>query len=117
MCLSLMALQVDSFSKRGLSVACVTGGGEDTSMMKGVHAGEYQLVFITPELLLDSKRWRSMLTGDTYSNRLRGFVVDEAHCIAKWYVMLSGLCPGFFEWWPKFILPCPLYKTMGCPFE
>ena len=25
--------------------------------------------------------------------------------------MVSGFCPGILEWWPKSILPCPLYKT------
>lgn len=66
-------------------------GGEDNAMKKGVRAGKYQLVFVTPELLLDNMRWKSMLAGPTYSNRLRGFVVDEAHCISKWYFLINYL--------------------------
>ena len=31
-------------------------------MKKGVHAGRYQLVFCPPELLIDSKCWRKMLS-------------------------------------------------------
>lgn len=46
--------------------------------------GSYQLVFFTPELLLDSNKWRKVLLGDVYSKRLRVFVVDEAHTVKKW---------------------------------
>ena len=65
-------------------MAYVTGEDGNEEMKKGMHAGRYQLVFFTPELLIDSKRWRKMLSSAIYSRRLRGFVVDEAHCVAKW---------------------------------
>ena len=64
-------------------MAYVTGEDGNEEMKKGVHAGRYQLVLFTPELLIDSKHWR-MLSSAIYSRRLRGFVVDEAHCVAKW---------------------------------
>ena len=51
-----------------------------------VSQGNFQLVFFTPEMLIGSKRWRNMLTGDLYSERLKAFVIDEAHCVKKWYV-------------------------------
>ena len=62
-------------------MAYVTGEGGNEEMKRSVHAGRYQLVFFTPELLFDSKRWRMMLSGAVYSTRLRGFVVDD---VAKW---------------------------------
>ena len=46
--------------------------------------GEYQLVYITPELLITSSVWRKMLIGEVYSERLRAFIVDEAHTVKKW---------------------------------
>lgn len=52
-------------------------------------AGEYQLVFFTPELLITKPRWRELLSGDIYKSRIRAFIVDEAHCVKKWYVMFS----------------------------
>ena len=51
-------------------------------MKRGVQMGKYNLVYFTPELLLDNRRWRSVLT--SYCNRLKGFIIDEAHCVAKW---------------------------------
>ena len=46
-----------------------------------VSQGNFQLVFFTPEMLIGSKRWRNMLTGNVYSERLKAFVIDEAHCV------------------------------------
>jgi superfamily II DNA helicase RecQ len=69
---------------RGLSVAAVNAN--TTSAVKaGVFAGEYGLVFFTPELLLE-KKWRAVLHSKVYMSRVRALVVDEAHTVKKWYV-------------------------------
>ncbi len=53
-------------------------------MKRGVREGKYvSASFFTPELLLDCKRWRRVLSGVVYPARLKGFVIDEVHCIAK----------------------------------
>ena len=44
-------------------------------------------MFFTPEMLIGSKRRRNMLTGDLYFERLKAFVIDEAHCVKKCYVL------------------------------
>ncbi len=76
-------LQVQAWSKRGLSVACVTS--DCASQVKAkVLAGEYQLVFFTPELLITKTKWRELLLGDVYKARIKALVVDEAHCVKKW---------------------------------
>jgi len=49
-------------------------------------AGEFQIVFSSPEMLFMSKHWRNMLTSDVYSSQLQAFVIDEAHTCKKWYV-------------------------------
>ena len=54
------------------------------SLGKKVQEGEYQLVYITPELLITSSVWRKMLVGELYSERLRALVVDETHTVKKW---------------------------------
>ena len=47
-------------------------------------AGKYQVVFISPELLLTEETWRGMLQSPLYKQHLVGFIIDEAHCIIKW---------------------------------
>ena len=58
---------------------CVSGEVTDKSVLDEVSQGNFQLVFFTLEMLIGSKRWRNMLTGDLYSERLKAFVIDEAH--------------------------------------
>ena len=78
-------IQVTSFSTRGVSAAHITG--ESSKCVKeGVQKGEYQLVYITPELLITGVSWRKMLVGEVYCERLKAFIVDEAHTVKKWYV-------------------------------
>ncbi len=54
-------------------------------MKDAVLRGDYQLLYITPELLIGSNVCRKMLTGEVYEQRLKAFVVDEAHTVKKWY--------------------------------
>lgn len=72
-----------SFSSKGLSAGYVTGKSSD-SMKADVIDGKYQLVFFTPELLINQRRWRELLKGDVYEERLRALVIDEAHTVKKW---------------------------------
>ena len=61
----------------------MTGNSSET-MKKGVLEGEYQLVFFTPEYLIDQKKWREALKGNIFQARLRALVIDEARTIKKW---------------------------------
>lgn len=78
-----MYVQVVSYSAKGLRAAKVTGDS-NKSLRRAVQEGEYQLVYITPELLVTVGVWRKMLVGEVYSERLRAFVIDEAHTVKKW---------------------------------
>lgn len=55
-----------------------------SSVKEGVMAGNYQLIFFTPELLIKKAKWRELLSGETYAARISAFVIDEAHCVKKW---------------------------------
>ena len=69
--------------------ACYISGEQDDQLVKeGVRKGDYQVVYFTPEMILASKRWREMLVGQVYTNRLRTFVIDEAHTVKKWYTTM-----------------------------
>lgn len=72
-----------NYSAKGLRAAQVTQDSS-RSLCKGVREGQYQLVYITPELLITCSVWRKMLVGEVYSERLRAFIVDEVHTVKKW---------------------------------
>ena len=53
-------------------------------MKSSVARGDYQLVFFTPELIIDSSKWREVLKSSVYKSRMRALVIDEAHTVKKW---------------------------------
>ncbi len=46
--------------------------------------GEYQLVYISPENLINNPRYRKMLLRQVYKENLVALVIDEAHCVQTW---------------------------------
>ena len=82
--ISLMKDQVKHFAAKGISAGYVSSELENKDMQDSIMRGEYQLVFISPEALLGTLRWRALLCESTYRQRLIGFVIDEAHCVLKW---------------------------------
>lgn len=63
----------------------MSGQQEDEDILGGVKEGSYRLVLFTPEMLLQSKKWRAMLSSDAYNCNLKALVVDEAHTVKTWY--------------------------------
>ena len=78
---ALMKDQVDSCTAKGLSAAYVSAEPGNENMNQGVLEGRYQLVFLSPEALFFSRRWREMLREEPYCSNLVAFVIGEAHCI------------------------------------
>lgn len=77
-------MQVTSFCSQGVSSVYVSGEVVDSAILGGVCDGRYQLIFFTPEMIINKKRWRRLFGGDIYAKRLKAFIVDEAHCVKKW---------------------------------
>lgn len=73
---SLMIDQVAKLSGKGIRAAYVSC---DAQVSKGIQDGDYQLIYLSPEALLNSLTWREMLA------------VDEAHLVEKWYGINSYL--------------------------
>ena len=46
-----------------------------------VNSRQYQIMYISPEMLLGTKKWRSILQGHIYQSKLSAVVIDEAHCV------------------------------------
>lgn len=62
-----------------MKVASITA--DSTELMKAnVQAGKYQFIVFTPDLLIMKSQWRNLLLTEVYKNRIKAFVVDEAHC-------------------------------------
>lgn len=43
--------------------------------------------FMAPEAI-DVQKWRDAITGKSFSSRVVTVVIDEAHCVSKWYAIL-----------------------------
>ena len=71
------------FTAIGLKTGCVLSIA-NSMMIEGVKTGKYQLVYFTPEALLEHIRWRKLLRTEVYSTRLRVLIIDEAHTVMKW---------------------------------
>lgn len=80
--IALMKDQVASLEKKGLSAVYCGDAMSNNDKMAQVAEGKYQVIFISPELLLLEDTWREMLLSPV--EHLVGLIVDEAHCVKKW---------------------------------
>ena len=83
--IALMKDQVSNMRDRKVS-AIYFGDVVSSEVENEVCLGKYQLIFTSPETILNDFRWRDMLLSPVYKENLVGFIVDEAHCVKKWYV-------------------------------
>ena len=82
----LIALMQD-LKRRLLSMGLTAEflGSAQEDLIAAVTAGKIQCVLATPETLLNNSLVREMLLSQPYQENLTTIVVDEAHCISKWY--------------------------------
>jgi ATP-dependent DNA helicase RecQ len=80
--IALMKDQVDALQEAGIAATYLNSSleaGESRARLRGLHGGEFKLLYVAPERLLlsgfleDLKRWG-----------VSGFAIDEAHCISEW---------------------------------
>ena len=80
--IALMKDQVDALTAAGVPATFLNSSlaaGESSPRLRGLHNGEYRLLYVAPERLMlsgfleDLKRWN-----------VRLFAIDEAHCISEW---------------------------------
>jgi bloom syndrome protein len=72
--------QVASFDSKGIRAIHVLQ--EDYAVEK-LHAGQYQILFFSPEGILPNETWRDMIQSLIYRENVVVLVVDEAHCVKK----------------------------------
>ncbi len=80
--IALMKDQVDALTANGVAATYLNSSleaGEGRRRLRGLHQGEYRLLYVAPERLLlsgfleDLRKWNVTLVA-----------VDEAHCISEW---------------------------------
>jgi ATP-dependent DNA helicase RecQ len=80
--IALMKDQVDALQASGIAATFLNSSlvaGEGRERLRGLHNGEYRLLYVAPERLMlsgfldDLKRWNVKL-----------IAIDEAHCISEW---------------------------------
>jgi len=80
--IALMKDQVDALQAAGVAATSLNsslGAGGSRPRLRGLHAGEFRLLYVAPERLMlsgfldDLKKWQVNL-----------FAIDEAHCISEW---------------------------------
>src|SRR4051812_30097339 len=80
--IALMKDQVDAMQASGVAATFLNSSlaaGESRGRLRGLHNGEFRLLYVAPERLMlsgfleDLKRWNVKL-----------IAVDEAHCISEW---------------------------------
>ena len=83
---ALMVDQVTAMRSHGVkaSIVSTSKGIPKAYLASETNLGTDSLLFCAPEALVVS-RWRDAL--ESFSERIVAVVVDEAHCISKWYFM------------------------------
>ena len=79
-----MVDQQQKFAERGVKAEFVGEAHTDKAVVAKVLRGNLQLLYISPENLLNNRNFRSMLLSSHYKNNLVALVVDEAHCVKTW---------------------------------
>ena len=90
--IALMEDQVRSLRAKGVNAVVLSSGGRQGKVSPELVATDESLeaaslVFSSPEALMLDK-WRDALEQKSICGRVRAVVVDETHCISKWYELL-----------------------------
>ncbi|KAJ7125752.1 P-loop containing nucleoside triphosphate hydrolase protein [Mycena crocata] len=85
--LSLHDEQVSTFRDEfGLKATAInsSNGGCTKDIMEKVVAGEWQIVMLSPEMLLSRRFIDGVLRKSAFGSRCLSVFIDEAHCVSHW---------------------------------
>lgn len=72
------------YHRTGLDVEFIGEAQTDKQCKKRVLEVKVQLVYITPESIIENRIFREMLLSPPYQENLVALAVDEAHCVKSW---------------------------------
>jgi len=81
-----MVDQQQKFADKGIKAEFVGEAQTDAAVVDRVLQGDLQLLYISPENLLNNPKFRCMLLTAKYKDNLVALAVDEAHCVKTWSV-------------------------------
>lgn len=81
---SLMLDQVSKLKEVGINAAAIYADQTEEILQEIEEGYIYSIVFVSPESMLGTSRWRKYLQSEIFSTLCVGIVFDEAHCIAQW---------------------------------
>ena len=79
-----MIEQQRKFMEKGIKAEFVGEAQVDAAVVNRVLQGNLELLYISPENLLNNQKFRSMLISPSYADNMVALVVDEAHCVKTW---------------------------------
>ena len=80
--------QKRAFTFKGINTEFVGEAQIDHTCIANVTAGKVQLVYISPESIISNPLYRGMFMKSVYKEKLVALVVDEAHCVKSWLVII-----------------------------
>ena len=87
--ISLMIDQVQSLRRRSVKSAIMSSGGkvDKEYLATSEDIKTSNILFCAPEAI-DTEKWRDVIADHdaNVSSRIIAIIVDEAHCLSKWYV-------------------------------
>ena len=102
--ISLMLDQVRSLRSRSVRAAIMSSGSkiDKEFLVTDEDIRKCSLLFCAPEAI-DTSKWRNMIAKPEFSSRVVAIVVDEAHCVSKWYVfycvcLLTCITTNYFKY-------------------
>ncbi len=85
--IALMQDQVRLLTQNGIAATFINSsleGREIAARLRGLRQGDYKLVYVAPERLLQSDFVGQVLPTLRAERGLTAFVIDEAHCVSEW---------------------------------
>ncbi|EAU85201.2 ATP-dependent DNA helicase recQ [Coprinopsis cinerea okayama7 len=84
--IALQNEQLESFNQKGIKAIALNSqyGGCSHANLQKLKNGDYQVLLISPELLLSKRFLDTMMRDREFTSRILSVVVDEAHVVSSW---------------------------------